>query len=171
MGDRAMLYIVDMDGTIVDFVGAMVDEHNKISGTNLSKEDIDEWDLTPFGIKTSTWQKPGFFYNLKPFEGAIEVLWKMYQNGNQIWIASDSMGQNFVETDKTKWIEEHIPFVRGVVFTGRKWELPGDILIDDSPEQLEKFSGITIKFNQPYNKHVKADHAVDSWKDIDRMVN
>ena len=167
-----MLFLVDLDGTTVDFVGPLIGAHNKKTGDNLCRKDINKWDLREFGIENETWQVPGFFRNLPLLEGAKEVLWKMYQNGHKIWIVTNGMKIDFIEKDKADWVKENLPFVRGIIFTDKKHELPADgILIDDCPEYLEKFKGTTIKMNTPYNAHVKADYEVDDWQDIDMIAN
>jgi 5'(3')-deoxyribonucleotidase len=161
-----MLYLVDMDGVITDFVGAVCEEHND----NVRPEDITKWDLSEFGIKNETWQKPGFFRNLKPFAGAVETLWKMHQLGDKLWIVTNAMGIDYIEEEKAAWVREHIPFVRGIVFTDQKHTVPGDVLIDDSPEFLNSYPGTTIKINHPYNVDVEADYAFDSLADAAKQI-
>jgi len=167
-----MLYLVDLDGTVCDFIGPLIERHNEISKDKLCREDINAWDLKKFGIADTTWQTPGFFISLRPLEGAVEVLYKMHQNGDLLWIVTNALDIDFIEEEKATWVREHLPFVRGIIFSDKKYELPADaIMIDDCPEYLEKFTGTTIKMNTPYNSHVKADYAADDWKDIDNIVN
>jgi len=157
-----MLILVDLDGVTVDFATTVCEEHNKETGDCLTAEDIDDWELPKFGIKKETWQKPGFFYALKPYDGAIEGLALAHKNGHKLWIVTDAGGVDFVEEDKARWVRENLPFVRGIIFTDQKHELPGDLLIDDAPKYLEAYPGTTVKINRPYNRHVVADYAFDS---------
>lgn len=157
-----MLILVDMDGVITDFTGAVCREHNKETGEDLKPEDITGWELKDFGIKDETWQKPKFFRALDPYAGAIETLWKMQILGHKLWIVTNAMNVEYIEKEKAEWVRENIPFVRGIVFTDKKHELLGDILIDDCPEYLEKYPGTTVKINHPYNKGVKADYTYNS---------
>ena len=165
-----MLLLVDLDGVTVDFHSAVCKAHNELTGDNLQVEDIDQWELETFGIKKTTWQQPGFFYDLDPYPGAVEALWKAQQNGHKLWVVTNAMDIDFVEEDKRLWVSENIPFVRGLVFTDKKHLLPGDMLIDDCPEYLENYPGTAVKINRPYNKHVKVDYAFDTLAEAIKAV-
>lgn len=165
-----MLLLVDLDGVTVDFTGSVCKAHNKLTGDSLSPDDLDQHDYSKFGIRKTTWQQPGFFYDLEPYPGAVEALWKAQQNGHKLWIVTNSMNVGFVEADKKQWVEENIPFVRGLIFTDKKHLVPGDMLIDDCPEYLENYPGTTVKINRPYNRHVKADYTYDSLAEAIRAV-
>ena len=165
-----MLYLVDQDGVITMFTPAVCEEHNRLTGENLKPEDIDQWDLRKFGIKDETWQKPGFFASLEPYPGAIEALWDLYQLGHKLWIVTNGMDIPFIEREKAAWVREHIPFIRGIVFTDRKSEVPGDALIDDCPHFLETYPGVTVKINHPYNREVEADYSFDSLMEASKVL-
>lgn len=160
-----MLLLVDLDGVTVDFAGGVCEEHNKITGESLEPKDVTDWTLEKFGIEDGTWQKPGFFIGLKPLPGAVEALWDLHQAGHLLWVVTYGMDIDFIEREKSLWVKDHIPFVRGIVFTNKKYLIPGDMLIDDAPEHLEKYPGTTVKINWPYNEGVEADHSFDSLYD------
>lgn len=165
-----MLYLVDLDEVTVDFLSGVCREHNRITGDNLRPGDITAWELGKFNVSEESWQKPGFFYDLKPFKGAVEALWKMHKWGNRLWVVTNSQGIDFIEEDKAAWVREYIPFVRGIVFTDKKHEIPGDVMIDDCPEYLEKYPGTTIKIRRPYNEGVLADYEFDSLAEVGKAV-
>ena len=165
-----MLILVDMDGVTCHFVPAVCREYRLATGKNLMPEDVTDWVMGKFGIEREMWQKPGFFRSLEPIKGAIEVLWLLHQNGHKIWIVTDAMGVNFVEKEKAQWVKEHLPFVKGIVFTSEKDKIPGDIIIEDAPHHLEKHPATTIKMKTPYNEGVLADHEVEGWDEIKALL-
>jgi len=161
--------VIDMDGVCCDFVGAVCKEHNRLTGDNLYSTDITDWNMQLFGIKRSTWQKPGFFLNLKPIYGAIEVL-KQIKRNYRISITTDCMGMDFVQEDKKAWLEKYLPFVDDVYMLSDKSGVPGDLIFDDAPHHLEAYPGITVKMLTPYNAHASADYTVTNWQQFYNLV-
>ncbi len=162
---------IDMDGVTCDFVPAICKEYNIITNNGqLKPEDITDWDMRKFGVTDEMWIKPGFFRNLKPIKGAIEILWK-YRNQYEFVIATDTMGIDFVQKEKGQWLDEHLPFIQKVIYTSDKSFLPTIALLDDAPHHLDSFPNIKIKMKHPYNKHVKADYEVNDWRDVDMLFS
>jgi 5'(3')-deoxyribonucleotidase len=69
---------------------------------------------------------------------------------------------------KYAWLREHFPFLdpQYFVFCGYKSVVKADFLIDDSPSQLELFSGTAILYSQPKNIHEQRFTRVDSWQAV-----
>jgi len=162
--------VIDMDGVCCDFVGAVCKEHNRLTGDNLYPTDITDWNMKLFGIENSTWQKPGFFLELKPIYGAVETLEKL-KHSFRLSIATDCMGIDFVQADKKVWLEQYLPFVDDVYFLSDKSVVPGDLIFDDAPHHLEVYPGITVKMLTPYNEAATADYTVTNWDRFYEVVN
>ena len=162
--------IIDMDGVSVQFVPAICKEYNKTTNNGeLTPADITAWDMRQFGIEDEMWIKPGFFRNLEPMPGAVEVLYKL-KNDYRITIATDCMGVDFIQKDKQAWINEHLPFVDDVYFLSDKSIVPGDLLFDDAPHHLDNWPGIKVKMVTPYNQDTKADYEVNNWQEFDELI-
>jgi len=75
--------------------------------------------------------------------------------------------------EKVKYIKINFPFIdpHQIIFISKKWLLKGDLIIDDKPETIEKFDGMTIIMNQPYNQTVYADYRVEDWNEILFIIN
>lgn len=155
--------IIDMDGVTCDFVGAVCTEHNKLTGEHLHPTDITDWNMRLFGIDNSTWQKPGFFRQLEPIHGAVEVLYRLHHD-YRLSIATDCMGIDFIQNEKKEWLEQYLPFVEDVYFLSDKSVVPGDLIFDDAPHHLQAFPGITVKMLTPYNTKTPADYTVTNWE-------
>lgn len=166
--DKPVL-VVDMDGVTCQFVPAVCQEHNRLTGDNLQPEDITDWDMTLFGIQKDTWLKPGFFLDLEPMPGAAEILY-LIRKDYRLSIATDCQGVDFVQDDKRAWIEKHLPFVDDIYFLSDKSAVPGHLIFDDAPHHLKAFPGITVKMITPYNADAAADHEVDSWRQFYNLL-
>ena len=162
--------IFDLDGVIVDFVPGLCKEHNLLTGDNLKPEDITAWDLRKFGVQDETWIRPGFFRNLKTVKGARETLESYYESDYHFIIATDTMGINFIQREKAAWLQEYLPWIDEVYYLSNKALVPGKALFDDGPHHLAIFPGTTVKYLHPYNIDAPADHVVENWSDIDRML-
>lgn len=46
----------------------------------------------------------------------------------------------------------------------------GDVILEDSPKNLEMFNGITIAMDKEYNRHVKVDYRVYDWLEYEKII-
>jgi len=99
-----------------------------------------------------------------------------YLNDNyEVFIVTVPWGGKHNEDIKTEWLLKEFSFLseKQIVFSDNKWELFGDIIIEDKPETLHncKEKGfMTIKKLQPYNVEVPADKVLHSWSEIERIL-
>ena len=91
---------------------------------------------------------PGIKEKLKQFKDA----------GHQIiWLTAPWKQSQTWCYDRTIWIERHFGDIsKNVIYASHKEDVPGDILIDDNPENLRKWKtahpdGEAILFRQPWN--------------------
>lgn len=165
-----MRLVIDMDGVLVDMLSALVEQHNRENGKSLTVEDIVEWDLSVYGIPDADFQRPGFFYSLKPYPGAVEAIRELSQK-HEIIIATNNMGIDFVKREKMGWIFTNLPYmVHDWHFTSNKAEVPGDIILDDCPAYLETYPGITVAMDRPYNRYVKTDYRVKDMREFAELI-
>ena len=149
-----------MDEVICDFLGELCRRYNQHTGAALNPGHLTQYDLTPF--VGETWKRlflqPGFFSELQAFPFAIDTLEKLNTEGYHIIIATDAKGNSAVAKDKRRWVEKHIPFLtsENLIITADKHLIHADLLFDDSPEILERFNGIKVVMDRPYNKEVEA---------------
>ena len=163
------ILVIDMDGVCCHFVPKVCREHNRLTGDNLQPEDITAWNMRLFGIQNNIWIKPGFFRDLEPIPGAIEILYKL-RHDYRLTIATDCMDTDFIQADKKEWLEEHLPFVDDVYFLSDKSGVPGDLLFDDAEHHLKAFPRTTVKMLTPYNTDAIADFTVKNWREFERLL-
>lgn len=111
---------------------------------------------------------PDFWVDLPVKNGAKECLQWIDKKFN-LFIATTPYRFSSIYTGvKIDWLKEHFSFIQPdqILFSKTKWELEGDIIIEDKPETLEKCreaGKYTIAFNQKYNTSVAVDYRLYSW--------
>lgn len=126
------LVYVDMDDTIADFRGA----------DPLKGEPYDEFSVRKM-------YDPGFFYNLKPINGALSGVRGLIRLGFDVHILSQPVAESpHSYSEKVQWIALYFPeLIRKLHFTQDKGLFYGDYLIDDNPDKWkDRFKGQFVEF-------------------------
>jgi 5'(3')-deoxyribonucleotidase len=92
----------------------------------------------------------GFFTNLEPMEGAIEVVNELREIHDVFILSRPSVRNPLCYTEKRIWVENHIglDFCDRLILCAHKNLLMGDYLIDDNPWD---FTGKQLLYGQtPY---------------------
>lgn len=166
-----------MDEVIFKFLEEICDKYNYyIAGLNGTKKakpcDFKRWDLADV-IGDNYWlfqDDASFFEDLELFDGAVDTLKRLQDDGFTIYIATNAMGNPKIATGKLISIKENLPFidVNNVFITGKKWEIKGDLLFDDCPEYLNNFEGFTVCNDREYNKDVQCSYRIydNNWDEF-----
>ena len=148
----------DFDGVINNLSEVWVNYLNKKFHQNVDKE-IKYYDMTlnfPNLTKEEILQPLNLAYfwkkvNLIP--DSIKYINKLKELGHNIFIVT--------ATDPEHWVIKYkycfqrlLPDInyKNIILTHRKDLIKADILIDDNPEYLSKFSGLRILYETSYNK-------------------
>lgn len=113
--------------------------------------------------------EPGFSRDVPVMKDARWVLEEL-AGRFEIIFATSAMDHPVSLHDRYLWLRESFPFVsdRGYVFCGSKRHVRADYLIDDSPRNLEIFSGHGILFDAHHNVSEDRFDRVLSWRDVHR---
>lgn len=166
-----MVVLVDLDDTIERLLDAWCCWLNRVYGTTVQPEDVTEWDITKFFPSLTKEEVfaplyTGFFWStVKPKSDAMEYLWKIHENGDQIYIITSS---NF-ETIKPKFdciIGRYFPWVpySNVIVASNKQMVSGDVLVDDGIHNLIGGKYEKILMTAPHNKYID----LSTYSDIRR---
>jgi 5'(3')-deoxyribonucleotidase len=128
-------------------------------------------------IVDEVFNKPHFYLDLEPIEGAVEAFHKTVEAGHKVHIVTSPWWSNpTCLQDKSDWVAKHLgeQYRNLLIFTGDKTAIRGDFLVDDKPYitgEYETPSWEQILFDQPYNQEVSHLHRVTSWeKDWDNYL-
>lgn len=166
-----MVVLVDLDDTIECLLDAWCCWLNRVYGTTVQPEDVTEWDITKFFPSLTKEEVfaplyTGFFWStVKPKSDAMEYLWKIHENGDQIYIITSS---NF-ETIKSKFdciIGRYFPWIShsNVIVASNKQMVSGDVLVDDGIHNLIGGKYEKILMTAPHNKYID----LSAYSDIRR---
>ena len=174
--------ICDMDEVIFDLSDTVRERVNKDFNKNYPKGfNKNYWWSDYEGIPQKYFEdllnEKGLFLNLKPYEGAIEVLTKLNNEGYDIHILTFPQYNATCFIEKVESIRNYLPFIN----IETNFHTSGDkglfarenrVIIDDNIKYLQSFKdngGIAIAFNQPWNSEFKGHRAFD-WNEVYRII-
>jgi len=179
-----MKILVDIDGVVCDLVGEVLDRLNKKIGTKFKHDHITEWNFFHENSQVFTedelkvvkeiFNQEGLTNEVSLMPGAKEILEELSAKGHEIvWLTAPWKHSKTWCYDRTLWIERNLSHIsKNIVFAWNKEDIPGDILIDDNPEFIEKWrknnTGLTFLFRQPWNIKVGLENDMkflNDWND------
>lgn len=176
--------LLDADGVIVDFVGSFLAVANGITGLNVQREEITQWDIFhAFPAKfhddiSKEMAREGFCLNMQPLPGALEAIGKLAEIGDVVIVTSPWSSKTWA-WERTEWLIRHANFrTKEIIHASAKQHVKGDILIDDKYENLVAWKranpeGAAILWHAPYNAAVAHDPHVwraKTWDEVLALV-
>lgn len=181
---RKVIIGVDIDGTVGDYVDILRQyltkkfntPENKISSTFPEPTDyaFRNWGenvAQNFKQLHSEAVTDGIYQNMEPFPQASEHLWELNNEDYHLRVITSRFvkhGQNYeVVSSTSKWLDMHNMPYRDLMFVHEKTEVYVDVLIDDSPYNIEacqKTGRNIIIFDAPYNRHFEGTR-VHNWEE------
>ncbi|MFT6632351.1 MAG: 5'-nucleotidase [Bacteriovoracaceae bacterium] len=173
------IILIDMDNTMVDFDSEYISRMEKkgiknIKKTIIHREKFEIEDNLSDSLRSdsnSVIGERGFFADLKPFHGSIQVINELMEEFNVYFCTSPhKLNIKSCIFEKLSWIAENFgdDAMKKVIITFDKTIIDADWLIDDKPI----ISGANINpswehivFNQPYNLNTSGPRVMN-WFDI-----
>ena len=174
--------LIDMDDTIENLCETWVNFLNKRHNTNISLDDIVEWDMTkafPTLTKEQVYApllEQELWESIKPLPYAVETLKKLIDEGHKIHIVTATHPQN-ISFKMANIIEKYFPFIdyNDIIITSKKQLIKGDVLIDDAPHNLIDGEYYSILMTAPHNKRYNASKngmiRVNDWNEVYSVIN
>ena len=178
-GFHGEVILVDIDNTIVDWDAEFLKRFskNEKAPINLAKIMADR---SMFEIENcfppqlyvdviDTITQPGFYLNLKPFEGAIEALKGMLASGLDVRLVTSThpLIPSVCAAEKYQWVDKYLgsDWIGRLVITMDKTYITGMILVDDKPVVTGGMSPVWqhVVFDQSYNRHVVGMPRIGAW--------
>lgn len=178
------LILVDQDGVLADFDGALYEVLDDL-GHDTSEFEATAWDYTEDVLRQygpdavaaldAAWRSPGFFRRLEVIEGAVEAIEGLLDVGFEVAVCTaPSLENPTCASDKLWWIARHFPRLeRHVTLATDKTLVQGDVLIDDRPwiSGLRRPSWQHVRFATKDAGPFADDLALDSWAEWRSVVD
>jgi 5'(3')-deoxyribonucleotidase len=162
-----------MDEVIADTLSEHLRRYNKAFDENLAVADL--WGKGLWDVVSSDRQNDlltmlhaqDFFEDLPVMPGAPEVL-RDLASRFEVFIATQAMSVPNSFGPKYRWLQRHFSFLPAThyVFCGDKGILRADILIDDMPRNLLRFTGTGILYSAPHNMATQGFPRVANWQEV-----
>lgn len=154
--------LVDMDGTLVDFIGQMAKELQQMRSPNESYFDIwADWNSRPDWIEKRMdviKRQPGWWRNLPNVDLGHHVLDMILKIGYETHILTKGPYRTTTAwTEKVDWCRANLPAEVKVTITEDKGLVYGRVLVDDYPDYVTRWlqwrpRGTVIMPQNPGNK-------------------
>ncbi|NWU64403.1 NT5C protein, partial [Pterocles burchelli] len=188
---RPLRVLVDMDGVLADFEGAVL---RGFRGRFPSEPRVELEERRGFSVReqyrglredlgakvASVYESPGFFLGLDPIPGALEAMQEMIRmQDTEIFICTSPLQKyEHCIVEKYKWVEKHLgpEFVERIILTRDKTVVAADLLFDD--KDTIRGAELTpswehVLFTCCHNRHVQLQAPrrrllswADDWKAI-----
>ncbi len=148
--------LVDMDGTLCDYEGALKKEIAKLLNYGSLPLDKD-WAILYEDLINTIKKVPGFWRGLSRIELGFKIVDMLKANGFELHVLTKGPYKTTSAwTEKVEWCRDNLPGVP-VTITEDKSLMYGKILVDDWPSYCEKWlkwrpRGLVIMPAYDYNK-------------------
>lgn len=164
---------IDMDEVMAHFSAKCLELFNEDYKEQYTSEHLQGKRLVELDarFKEQIWnylEKDSFFLELdvvKDSQAVIKRLSKHYE----IFIVTAAMEFPASMAPKYQWLKKHFGFLneRNFVFCGDKSIIQTDYLIDDTPSNLDTFTGKGILFTAPHNWNISGYTRLNNWLEVE----
>jgi 5'-nucleotidase len=164
---------VDMDEVMADTLGEHLRRYNakfaeQIAAVDLAGKGL--WNAVSeerYDDLREMIHAEDFFEDLDVMADAQEVL-RGLAIRFEIFIATQAMSIPNSFGPKYRWLQRHFPFLPAsrYVYCGDKSILRADYLIDDTPGNLERFTGTGLLYDAPHNRAAQGFTRVMNWLEV-----
>lgn len=169
--------LVDIDDTLNELQSHFIDTVIEL-GYEYDLDKCDDYEIqngiqveekNKRAIMVKIFNTPSFWRSIPLIEKAYEGLY--YLNTTYDTYIATSPWSEENKKDKLHWVFKKLPFfdLDKVIFSHKKWELDGDIIIEDKPQTIVECNKVgmkTICKLQPYNVNENPTAFLYSWNDI-----
>lgn len=170
-----MIALCDLDGVLNNFADVCINKFNEDNGTHFTIDDVYTYDIaTSFGVTDFQYFLDNYLLsadivnNCIPMKESVEYLEKVNNTWDLRIVTAREWGQL---TNIFEWFQEHFNYIkdRQIIRSQDKSIVRGDVLIDDSLDNILAFPAGRILFDYRFNRDVDdLQHFINrvkSWED------
>lgn len=157
MAKAGLVGLIDMDGTLCDYQGALTRDLDALRGPH--DPPLAEGDETPAWLRARenvVRRQPGWWRGLPRLHLGFDLLAELRALNFEIHVLTKGpLGTPSAWTEKLEWCQQHLPGVP-VTITMDKGLVYGKVLVDDYPPYVERWltwrpRGLVVLPAQPWN--------------------
>lgn len=174
-----MIALVDMDGTLADYNGAMTRDLAQLADPEVLADlgDLDFLERKPHmkARMDLIKRQPGWWAGLAKLPQGFQILDILRQLEYRIHILTRGPKTNInAWTEKAAWIRQHVPDYKGLTITLDKSLVYGKVLVDDWPPYVKGWlkhrpRGLVIMPDQPWNQGYEHPQVIRAQKDLTKV--
>jgi 5'(3')-deoxyribonucleotidase len=141
--------LVDLDGIVADFERHAIQIYNEKTGANLDEFCPDKYvgdkviidESIDKVIYREAFSRMSFFAGIPMIKNAQEGMRLLSEHFDIYFLTTEYRSNTTCVYEKQRWLDKYFPeWADNTIFTKHKHMVYGDILIDDSPINLKKWS-------------------------------
>ncbi len=171
-----MKILFDCDGVLNNFQEHLLTILNKKHNTNYKIDNITYYDWLPDTFD-DCWvpiEERTFWDTITVYQEAVSTIESLVKQGNTIYLVTASHFTPILGYKINKILshfDTNLVGERNVIVAKDKSMIMGDVLVDDFPKNLDKFTyGKTICFAQPWNVTYQRTLRTNSWPEIYKYI-
>lgn len=183
---KPLTVLLDMDGVIVDFVEHYLHLVEDFHGKVFSHDDVTQWDVErALGLSQDeahvvhkALEAPRVAYHMHPYTGAVDAVHRISQHATVVFLTAHLKRSPTWVHDRDNWIKLFFGNVdTKVVYTHHKELVPGDVFVDDKPENVLSWKrahpfGTAILWSMPWNKeHWLGDSDIIRLEAFEQLIS
>ncbi len=163
--------LLDIDGVAANFIAGCLPYIKDITGRDHSHDDVDQFMIEKaLGLDDEQTKRlyervasEGWCRNLPPYQEALEGVKELRSFADVIPVTAHFFTSKHWVAERDEWIVEHLGIAKtDVVHTHRKYQIDGDMLVDDKTSHLIAWKkrhhrGVAVRLHRRYN-------ANDNWR-------
>jgi len=162
--------LIDKDNTVYDLHGPWLSLYNAANPKNqITKDMLTTWEMSYDIYKYLA--NPFVYSSGDVIENSIAVTQEWINTGYELAFVTAISHHNGA-TASLQWLNTMFPHIPNVIMIAgghiKHW-VQGDFLIDDGLHNHEQFEGISIVFDQPWNREANILRAYN-WQQVEKIV-
>ncbi len=159
--------LLDIDGVAANFIAGCLPYVFAITGREHQHDDVDQFMIEQaLGLDNEQTKKlyhhvmqEGWCRSLPAYEHAKESVARLREFAEVIPVTSHFFDSKHWVSERDEWILEHLGILKtDIIHTHRKYQIDGDILVDDKTSHLVKWAerhprGCAVRFRRRYNQN------------------
>lgn len=182
-----MRILLDIDGVLGHFTAGARQWAAECHALSFTEDQITDYNImTSFGLPNGwpsfiEWLSESRFCSTMPvYEGAADFVEALRTLGEVVAVTAPFVGVNHWESDRRRWLEQHFAIGhKDLVFCKRKELVRGDLLIEDSADNIAAFERAqltghpfnSVLLTRPWNRDAEVPARAGTYREVLGLVS